>query len=543
MEENLASLTKLYERRKHELKIISISLKQKADEVQPIFLACGHDCDFRSIQAILTEKLAAAENDIFESKKRIKELMSKKSTLIEAKNKAELFSSNANETLRNVGAIKENIVSVQKDVDTVKQKILIKKGKIEEKMKEIEKQKNEMDNLQLNENDSSKKMAIQKDNESTLQNQLEGFKTSIVSAKQMIKEINKDMDPNVITSLQNEYKNVNEQLSHANVFELNIDETIEPEDLSPIYKEQINSMKEKIEKLKQSVNDIQDSINNENQKYKLEMSDLRLKLLNLKHDNNTIRSNIEEVESSIPQSIGPLNRELDSWRKKVENASKKAKDDEINIQQKCNESESILEDIKNKNVLLKREISNIKITVSQQQILNENKQHEVDMLNKEISILNQNKEQIKNQSQNILMQIEATLCEEGKIKNELKEMEDALPKEDSNKIIKEQIHEIQERIKNLPTENLDTNQMNEDEIIQSVRKLEKEYEAQQTKIKEIRQKYEEYNKMREKINAAIQLISDLEDEESYLKDELKMIREQFHETLTQLRESKNQKST
>lgn len=540
MEENLTSLTKLYERRQHELKTIGMSLRQKSNEVQPIFQACGRDCDFCSIQTVLAEKLAEAENGIHESRTRIKELRNKKSALVEDKNKAELLLANANETRRNCGSIKDSIASIQKEIETVKQKILMKKEKIGEKEVEIVKQKSEMESLQQNENDSSKKMCVQMDNESTLQNQLEGLKKSIFNSKQTLKEIQKEIDSNKIASLQSEYKNLTEQLNQANVYEININDSVEPEDLSPIYKEQINSLTEKIEKLKQSVNEIQNCINDENQKYKLEMSDLRLKLSNLKYDNNILRSNIEEVESSIPQSIGPLNRELDSWRKKVENASQKAKEDEIAIQQKCNESESILEDIKNKNKSIKRDVANIKASISQQGILNENKKHEINLLNKEILSLKQNKDQIENKLQEILKQIEETSAEEEKLKAKLKQYEDNFPKEDPNKEIKEQIQIIQERIKKLPSNNIETTQMNEDEIVQSVRKLEKEYDNLQTKIKEIRVKHEEYHQMKEKIEAAIRLISDLEEEETYLKDELKMVQEQFAETLQQLHESKNQ---
>lgn len=99
----------------------------------------------------------------------------------------------------------------------------------------------------------------------------------------------------------------------------------------------------------------------------------------------------------------------------------------------------------------------------------------------------------------------------------------------------EEIKLIEARLQQLPENDVGTSQMNEDEIKESVKVLEAEYAKQLERAEGIRARHMEPMQTKAKLEAAIKLIAELEDEEEFLKEDLRTIRKEFPSTIRMLK--------
>ena len=99
----------------------------------------------------------------------------------------------------------------------------------------------------------------------------------------------------------------------------------------------------------------------------------------------------------------------------------------------------------------------------------------------------------------------------------------------------EEIKLIEARLQQLPENDVGTSQMNEDEIKESVKVLEAEYAKQLERAEGIRARHMEHMQTKAKLEAAIKLIAELEDEEEFLKEDLRTIRKEFPSTIRMLK--------
>ncbi|OHT13335.1 hypothetical protein TRFO_16538 [Tritrichomonas foetus] len=538
---DIQNLEHLYERRTHELKSIKILVQQKIEETQKIIDFCADETpSYEKLKDILADKLSEAEGKLLEARKRVRDVKLKKQKLLSEREEAEQISMSNMESTQEMNELKASTLQLSTEFESKARLVTEKRDELTSKQNELKKYQNELEDTQKLFDETNKKY----DNLSLEIQKLNNQKTNLLKGTEttntLIKDAKASINLSLITSLQNEIDKLQNELKQTPTNFYDEPEIIDQDDLDDVYKEQINSMKMKISKLKSSFADSKEKYQKSQKIHKMEMNELRIQLNNLKKSNNMIRSSIEAVESSIPQTLSPLTKELELWRNKVDNASKLAKENEQKINQQRQQAELELSEAEKQLFVLQDETTKLRAQLKQQKITNVQKQNEIEQLCSNLKDLQSLKETLVKEyeeSKIKIQQFEQELKDlNNQVEKETKEMNE-IEQKYSNELnqLKEKVAEKQTLLKDMPDIDVGTSDMNEGEIRNSVVALEKEYAEKKKQLQEIEESYTSTAELQKKFEAALDLITELEDEEKFLIDELKMIRQQFAASIRQLK--------
>ncbi|KAK8885774.1 hypothetical protein M9Y10_041228 [Tritrichomonas musculus] len=552
--DELQTLEHLYERRTHELKSIKLLVKQKSEETQKYFDFCGDNPTYDKLKNILTDKLNESENKISEARKRVRDIRLQKKILSDKKTEADQITKSTVSSSQEIQQLNTSITQLNSEFETKSKQIDKKREEFKMYKNELEKYKSEVTTTQRFLDNSKKNYEELLKEKAKLKQQQINLSTGTESNNILIKEIKSSINPAVIQTLQKENEHLLILLNQATAnLPIEIEETIVQQDLDPIYQEQINTSKIKLSNLKQTLVDSQKKFDEARKTHKIEMNDLRLKLDNLKKKNNMIRTSIESIESSIPQTLAPLTKELEMWRNKVEKASKSAKENEQKINQQRDQAEQDVLDAEKQSLILKDELKRIREDIKRQTITNDQKNIEMENSNSNLGELYKSKQSLSNDVTEAKQKIKELTDESDHLSTQIQDLTKEL-NESEIKYSKE-LNQLKDEIKNQPklskassssssqnknflNEIKNSNEIqneNEMEIRESVASLEAQYNEKKKQLDEVNAKYEKTAELQKKFEAALDLIVDLEDEEKYLTQELKMIREQFEASLNSLK--------
>lgn len=535
----LEALEHLYERRNHELKAIRVLVKQKSEESKRYFELCGESPSFQQLEAVLTTKLSETESSFIELRKKVLELRKQKERLVESKNQTANLSQSIDIHSKTVQNIKNEIKHTADEVDN--HQIGLNK-----KLEELKQKQNDYNQIKAKEEEVQKKLD---DAKNDYNSKSEGYKNmkqqkanlalGISTTRDQINEAKNIVIPTKLSSIQLEIEKIQTRIDDLSQYSNNQSKISDVDDLDPVYKDQIDFITKKIESLKNNIQDLEKIQSEATNDHKIKMSELRLELQKLRQRNNLTRNSIEEVESSLPQALSPLTRELSMWRQKVDNASKIASESEHKINQQRTLAENELFEVEKQEKSLQDEIIRTEVYVNQLKSENDQKSEELEKYKQkyeETQQLRQKLEDDYNQYEKIINESSTKKkVYEDQITeaiNEQKEKETNLQLE--LRILIQKVEDTEKQVSMLPSVDFNTNHMTETEINMEISNLQSELMRKKEEILEIRHQYEESMKLRLKFEAALSLLAELQDEEEARKEELEMVRNQFNATLRSL---------
>ena len=553
--DELQVLEHLYERRSHELKSIELLVKQKVLETQKYIDFCGDDLSYENLKNVLTEKLNESENKMSEARKRVKDIRLQKNQLTDKKIEADQITKSTVDSSHEIKQITTLINQHKSELEIKSKAVNNKKEEFKLQQNELEKYKSEAATTQKFLDNSKRKLDELNREKANLKQQQNNLSKGTEANRHLIKDIKSSLNQSVLQTLEKENEHLQILLNQATSnLPINIEETISQEELDPIYKDQITTAKSKLSNIKQTFSEVQKKFEESRKSHKIEMNDLRLKLDNLKKKNNMIRSSIESIESSIPQTLSPLTKELEFWRNKVENSTKNAKENEEKINFQRNQAELCVSEAEKQTLFLKDELKKITDEIKRLKITNDQKNIEMENIHSNLNELMKSK-------QSLSIDISAEKSKIDSLNSELNSLNEDIQKStnelnESEVKYSKELNELKEEMKNKKLQNRNRNVgnqsvlseikisddiqnkneiQNEHEIRESVTSLENQFKEKKKQLDEINIKYEKTLELQKKFEAALDLIADLQDEEKFLTEELKMIREQFSATLKSLK--------
>jgi len=539
---DLSSLNQLYERRSHELKAVKALVKQKRDETQKYIDLCGDEPNFPLLKEVLSSKLTKLENELNEVRSRVKSLRQRKLDLNVSKEKSSEINILIGENSKVVEDLKQQVLNKTKELEPLREDLAKKAEDFSKKQKEIDTIKNLILDSQQKRDQLVKELKELLEMEKSLQNQQTSLKNAINETKNEINEVKSIISPSSLLELQKEVEKLEQQLGNSDVTESNEIIIQSINELDAQYREQIESAMAKLESLQQSFQTLTEKASEEDKQHHLRITESRLKLDRLKQSNNLLRSTIEEMELSIPQTLGPINREIEQWRQKVSFAVQTGKDNEKKLNQQRIHSEELLADselhlkeIQEENVRIKVSIAHhSKVLAEKEQELHRIKQvYEETNLKKEKfdEDISKNKNKLQELSNDIIIINEKIKKSENDLSSFQKNAEEELLQ------LRKLAEELEVKATLIPKEvELNSSFVNEEELRESIKSLEEELVRRESELNLIKTQYDESEKTRLRFETALRLIADLEDEETILKEELRMLRSRFDITIKQLQQ-------
>ena len=543
--DDIPSLEKLLERRSHELKTMKALVKQKDEETKQYFAICGDNPTFSVLKDVLSTKLTELETELTEARKRVRNLRQKRQILTESKTKAGEINQSIQESNEQIKNIKAQISEKNQKIDSL-QKIL------EEKSEKCRQKQSEVDNLrakvaetqQIKDNATNELNSLLEREKSLLQQQT-NIRTASQATQKQIDDIRNSINQQALNDLKMEIESLQKQLDESGIETYDSFSITTIEDLDPVYKTQLDNVSQRVSQLKNAIQNIRNELQSDEKKHSIEIAELRAKLDTQKQANNFLRTSIEETELQLPQTLGPINREIEQWRIKVDTAAKQAQENEKQLNEKREKSERLLKESESKLDSLQDELLRAKAVTTQQNQNCIQQEQEIEQIQKDLAVseaqissLKDEKKRYEIEIREIQQKIKQADEESKRLSEEYKEQEKK--SEETLSVLKQSVEAAEAEAAKMPESEITVGVMNEKELKESVRSLEKDLAQKEATVQELRTKCEESKKTRKKFEAALSLIAELEDEEQAMIGELKMIRKQFNETLTMLRNQKKQ---
>ena len=541
--DDIPSLEKLLERRSHELKTMKALVKQKDEETKKYYSLCGDNPTLSILKDVLSTKLTDLETELTEAKSRVRDLRQKRKFLTESKTKAGEINQSIQESNEEIKNIKSKISEKNKEIDSL-QKILEEKSeKCRQKQSEVDTLRAKVAETQQIKDNATNEMNSLIEREKILLQQQSNIRNASQVTQQQIDEIRNSMNKQTINDLKQEIESLQRQLDESGIETIDSFSITSVEDLDPVYKTQLDNVSQRVSQLKNAIQNLKSELQEEDKKHNIEIAELRAKLENQKQANNFLRTSIEETELQLPQTLGPINREIEQWRMKVDIAAKEAQENEKMLNAKRSESEKILKESEKKLESLQDELLRTKAITAQQKQNYSKQEQEIEEIKKELAVsesqlsaLNDEKRrynaEIKEIQQKIKQANEETTRLNQVFQDEEKKSQENLA------VLRQSVEAAEAEAAKMPESEITVGVMNEKELKESVKSLEKDLAERESKVQLLRTRCEESKQTSKKFEAALSLITELEDEEKAMIGELKMLRQRFNETLTMLRNQK-----
>ena len=541
--DDIPTLENLLERRSHELKTMKALVKQKTEETKKYYSICGENPTFSVLKEVLSTKLTDLETELSDARKRVKNLRQKRQVLTESKTKAGEINQSIQESNEQIKQLNEKISQKGSDIENLRKKIEEKSEICKQKQAEIDTLHAKVAEMQQIRDNAINELNSISEREKNLIQQQTNIRSASQSTKQQIDEIRGSINQQVLADLKQEVETLQKQLDESGIEQIETFSINGVEDLDPVYKTQLDNVSQRVSQLKSAIQSLRADLANDEKKHSIEIAELRAKLENQKQANNYLRTSIEETELQLPQTLGPINREIEQWRAKVDSAAAKAQENEKILNDKREESEKTLREAEKKLESLQDDLVRAKAITAQQKQNCFQQEQEIEQLRKDLAVsesqlsaLNDESMRYEKESNEIKAKITQANEETAKLTAQLKEEEKT--SNTTLAVLKQSVEAAEAEAAKMPETEVVVGVMNEKELKDSVRSLEKELIDREGKVKQLRIKCEESQKTRKQFEAALSLIAELEDEEQALISELKMLRKQFGETLSQLRSQK-----
>jgi chromosome segregation ATPase len=379
-----------------------------------------------------------------------------------------------------------------------------------------------------------------RDRERNLRQQQANLRSAIQSSRQTVKDVKAAVAPQALFALQKEEDQLHRQLEQTVVPGFDGVSVCEADDLDPVYTEQINSVSLKIEKLKGRLAEARAKSDEINQRHQNAMTERRSKLEELMANNNRARAQIEANQCTVREAIRPYTRELELWQTKQRQALKSAEESQETLNDQRSAGEELLRECDQELNDLSAELARAAAEVEQQRAANDEKLRAIEKLQRDVNAL---------QTEHLSADAEFVEAANKEISLrrrvvELKEpaagqLSELAQKDEQ---FRQKIEDLTEKVRTQeqnaiagPTDDVGTSPMNETEVQQSVEALERDVQTKREVLAVLRAQVERQEGTRRKIEAALDLITELDDEQTFMKMELKMLRTQFSETLRMLR--------
>jgi chromosome segregation ATPase len=348
-----------------------------------------------------------------------------------------------------------------------------------------------------------------------------------------------------LSPLEKEIESLERQLAQvpAPVF---VDAVCDPDDLDSIYREQIQPVSDKIEKLKRVISETRAEKNETERRQRKVMNEKRSRLEDLRSETNRRRKEIETNQCAIRQAVRPYMKEIEALQAKHAESLRAAErcQDELNAAR--SQADSRLQESEHEFTALTDELSRAVVAVEEQSLLNDRQREKHDRLRKEVERLRamslgyERESMDKGKRVTEMRQRVAELriqCESERQQLQVREEEVAQAAEK----LREKVRTTEARLPLHTPDDVGTSPMNESEIRESVAALETEYASLGAEIQEVRAQYEQAEAKKKKIAAALELITEMDDEEACMTGELGMLRKHFSATLKMLNDRRARK--
>ena len=547
MEDELAKLEEIFNDKKNELDGLKKTLNKKAQEVKIYYDICGEDPSFDKLKEVLSYKLSLIEKNIGNTRNRLNVLRLKKKGMENSGNLLVEINDSIEKDNKDIEEIKNKIEEKTKKCEELKEKLRSKMEGFKDKQAEVDELKKKVVESNKRKEGISKQLQDLLNEEAKLKEQHGNLKGEIVSTKKAIEEIKRSMNMSEIQKLEKEIEELQNKVGEPLVEFIEDENINDIDDLDPLYRNQIEKIKSKIEGLKSQINEMQDQMEKKEMEYQVKISEQKIKLNRLKENNDIVRSNIEEMELSLPKTLAPINREIEQWRIKIDKALAESQKDEELLYVQKSQSEAALLLTEKHHKSLQDEIIKIQSMIDGLKSSNEKKVLEIEKMKEKYDNILSN----KRTSEESIMQIEKEITEiEGKIAKNLEECEryNLLIKQENEqsdeefKTLKEKIDAAEHQMLSVP-KNRDSHSghVNDDELRQSISNLEQSISSKKEALDELRKSYAESEQIRKNFDSALVIISELEDEEVSLIQEVQMIKKTFEESIASLKSQKNSK--
>jgi chromosome segregation ATPase len=537
---DLPAIRTLFERRSHELKTIRSIVRQKTEECKRYFELCGDNPTMSELQLALAGKLGDNDGKLKASRSRLKELRQQISDFATRKEEFAALEARISESKLRIGDLRAQIAQQTEVISSAN----LQKSPAAKALSDIQGRR---DQLKANSSDrlrvleaSKSEIATLRDRERQLQEQLSNLQNSLSSSKKSVADTKSYISSPLLSNLQKEVDQLERELDKACVTPVAVPDISGPEDLDQVYTDQITSLSAKVEQLKSVLRNSRARALEIDNSHKTAMSEKRQELETIRDQNNDRRSQIEATRLAIKESIRPLTQELEMWQQKLQDEQRSAESHERELHGRREQFESEIRESEAKLRELTGELTRVKALVRQQIQANEAKQKSGHRLKQEIeglrgaalgldSEIAANTEEITR----LKGQIEAQGQNAIEKQRELRERDEGFGQ--TIRDLNTQIEGLEARVRLLPVADITTTRVTEDEVRQSVFALEKEFAARTVALATIQSDYEKAEQLRRRFEAALELMTELEDEEMFMISELKMLRVQFAGTLRMLR--------
>ena len=543
--DDIPSLEKLLERRSHELKTMKALVKQKDEETKQYFAICGENPTFSILKDVLSTKLTELEKELSAARKRVRDLRQKRQILTESKTRAGEINQSIQESMEQINHIKAQIAEKSKEVDSLQQVLSEKSNKCREKQSEVDNLRAKVAEMQQIKDNATNEMNSLIEREKSLLQQQTNIHSASQATQKQIEDIRNSINQQTLNDMKIEIESLQKQLDESGI------ETIESfsittiDELDPVYKNQLDNVSQRVTQLRNAIQNIRNELQSDEKKHSIEIAELRAKLETQKQSNNFLRTSIEETELQLPQTLGPINREIEQWRMKVDMAAKHAQENEKQLNDKREKSERLLKESENKLESLQDELLRAKAVTAQQTQNCIQQEQEIEQIRKDLAVSEAQISSLKDEQKRYEIEIKETKQRINQAEEESKRLievynDQEKKSEETLSVLKQSVEAAEAEASKMPESDINVGVMNEKELKESVRSLEKDLSNKEADIQKIRTKCEESRKTRKKFEAALSLITELEDEEQAMIAELKMLRKQFNDTLTMLRNQKKQ---
>jgi chromosome segregation ATPase len=515
-------------------------VRQKTEQCQRYFDICGDAPTNSALREALCSKLTDIDQQMKESRLRIKDLRGEAQDLDERKQEFGILETQISES-------KKRIVDLRSEIDQQTESISSKKVENSPAAKTLSDAQRRRDEIRLRLSEHAKLLdssrsesAALKDRQEKLQEQLFSLQNRISASRKEIADVKQYLSSPVVTNLQKEVSQLEQDLDKACVVPVVLPDSPGPEDLDRGYTDQIEALSSKVDQLRSVFHNSRAKALEAENAHAATLADRKSQLEALREQNNQLRSQVEATRQAVKESVRPLTQELEMWQQKLQDEKRSADKQERECRGRREQRELEVREADAKLSDLKTELARVRAVVRQQTETNEGKQATNHQTRQELeelraqsldleSAIASKTEEIERLKTQIESQTQAMAAKQGEIR-ERDELLSATIRD-----LEARIESTVTRIQALPVSPVATTHMTEDEVRQSFFALEKEFSARTAALAGIHAAYSRAEGLRARFEAALGLMSELEDEEVFMTSELKMLRSQFAETLRALR--------
>jgi chromosome segregation ATPase len=533
----LPDLTELFNRRSRELFSLTGIVRQQSRECERYFELCGPDPTLPALETILTNRLSETESKVTERRRRVKELRSKIQELQECQHRRTELISEAQELRLSVDALRaqlarenENIAAKTKENSALASCVSSVKARKTELRVELGTRTQVFDS-------AKREVEELRERERQLQQQQSNLQNAIASSRSATKEAKAGIVS--LANLEKEIEQLKRQLAQTGSATY-VDSVYDPGDLDPVCTKQVNELAEKIDKLKIELIETRAKGDEAERRHKRLMSDHRGHLEEVRKRTNTLRKEMETNQCSIRTAVRTYTKELEDLQARHHEA--------LRADEKCQDeltaararADALLIESERELANLKDELARIVAAVDGQAAVNEKRREKHEKLRREVESLRAVSVKCDAELSERTNLVAGTVQKIARLKQKLGGEQEEFKAREADiarrvEELKEQIRMAEERLPATWVDEVGTSPMNESEVRKSVDNLEREYAKLTEELEGLREQVEQSERTRAKIEAAMDLITEMDDEEVCMTSELKMLRGQFAATIEMLK--------